>query len=154
MIADMLGYRPGGPRAAASRSAQNSQEPSGDRDASEPIRGSMTRPKPRVVEIGIPRRSRYVTVRHFHQIVTKTDENRVRALDAADFLLDVGAFRSAREMVRSKPGLPGGSTEPKTAAEPGKNLTLGSSLDTSSRGVGGLLTASTPPRPSPVLVAP
>jgi hypothetical protein len=62
----------------------------------------MTRPVPKQLEILIPRGKRYVKVPHFHQVVARTDENRLRALNAADLLLDVGAFRSAREMVRVK----------------------------------------------------
>jgi hypothetical protein len=62
----------------------------------------MTRPEPKVREINLTRGKGFVTVRHFHQAVSRTAENRARAWDAADFLLDCGGFRSAREMVRVK----------------------------------------------------
>ena len=62
----------------------------------------MTRPEPKVREIAVSRGAGFVTVPHFHQVVPRTDANRRRAWDYADFLFDVGAFRAAREMVRVK----------------------------------------------------
>jgi hypothetical protein len=62
----------------------------------------MTRPESKGREIILTDGRRFVKVPHFHQAVARTDANRLRAWTYADFLFDVGGFRSAREMVRVK----------------------------------------------------